>query len=94
MNQAQFKRISENTKEVGKASMFGVIYENYSNMREVSRPRLIMQNEVNELELTIPIQFNADCLLLAGCSYIATGKYEGKDLSLTVNSFTLPTLPG
>jgi hypothetical protein len=54
MNQAQFKRISENIKEISKASMFGVIYENYSNMREVSRPRLVMQNEVNELELTIP----------------------------------------
>jgi len=49
MNQTQFKRISENIKEVPKNSMFGIIYENYTNMKEGTRPRLIMQNEVNEL---------------------------------------------
>jgi hypothetical protein len=31
---------------------------------------------------------------VTGCAYIATGKYEGKDLSMTVDSFTLPTMPG
>jgi hypothetical protein len=49
MNTAHFKRITEANKDNAKGAMMGVIYENYSSLTFDGKPRIMLQNEVNEV---------------------------------------------
>lgn len=88
---ANYKRIADSQKDIGKGNMMGIIYENYSSLTEEGKPKLMIQNEVNEIELNIPTGFVSNSLLVAGCAYIVKGKHEGKNLTFTVSDFTLPS---
>lgn len=64
--------------------MIGIIYENYSFLDSDGKQKVIMQNEVNELQLNFQDHFIPTCLIVPGCTYIAEGRQEGKDLSFKV----------
>lgn len=74
MGQIHFKRISEANKDNLKGAMLGVIYENYSSLTFEGKPKLMLQNEVNEVELGINSGFLSNSLLVSGCAYIVKGK--------------------
>jgi alpha-D-ribose 1-methylphosphonate 5-triphosphate synthase subunit PhnI len=75
MSMTNYKRISDVHKDIAKGNMLGIIYENYSNLTEEGKPKLVIQNEVNEIELNIPTGFVSNSLLVSGCAYIVKGVY-------------------
>lgn len=87
---AHFKKISESNKEGPKGTMLGIIYESYSTLTQEGKPKLMIQNEVNEVELNLPVDFKPQSLLISGCVYVVKGNEEGKDLTFTVKSIELP----
>lgn len=52
--------------------------------------RLMLQNEINEVELIFPAGFSIECFILPGLVYIAQGELKSKDVQLVVKKFTLP----
>ena len=50
----------------------------------------MIQNEVNEAELSFPPLFRPNCLVVSGGAYIIEGRQEGKDLTIKVEALMLP----
>lgn len=91
-NVDHYKKIYEYNKDFDKGQHFfvGVLYESYSAITQMNKPKLILQNEVNEIEIIFPAQFELDCFLIAGCTYVAKGSYLHKDLAMTVCEIKYP----
>jgi hypothetical protein len=73
--------------------MMGIIYENFSLLDQDGKQKVMMQNEVNEVHLNFQEAQPPSCLIVPGCTYLAYGNQEGKDLSLRVSKIELPSGP-
>lgn len=70
----QFKRITDSNKDIPRDCVIGAIFQNFSSLTNEGKPKIILQNEVNQVELSFPKDFNPGCVLYSGCAYIAKGK--------------------